>query len=98
MAALYQNPARTIILSFLLVILAGTLLLMMPLSSSEGRFNLAGDRTVYRHECHLRHRSGDGDTHDYWTTFGQVVIMLLIQIGGLGIVTFTTFFTLVGRS
>lgn len=35
------------------------------------------------------------DTKTYWSTFGQIVIMLLIQVGGLGIMTMSTLFALI---
>lgn len=90
-------PARIIVLSFLAVILIGAILLMMPFSSKSGEFTdpLTATFTATTSTCVT------GlvvvDTGDYWSTFGQAVILLLIQIGGLGLVTLTTFFIVVFR-
>ena len=37
------------------------------------------------------------DTYVYWSVFGQIVILTLIQLGGLGLVTLTTFFNIAIR-
>lgn len=90
-------PARVIVLSFLAVILIGAVLLMMPFSSRSGRFTdpLTAAFTATTSTCVT------GlvvvDTGDYWSVIGQMIILLLIQIGGLGLVTFTTFFVVIFR-
>lgn len=87
-------PARTILTSFAGIILAGTLLLMLPISSRSGVFTpfLNAIFTATSATCVT------GlivyDTYTYWSVFGQVVIIMLIQIGGLGLLTFTAFFNL----
>ena len=75
------------ILGFLLVILAGSVLLMLPISTREGvrtpfletLFTSTSAVCVTGLVIH--------DTATYWSAFGQLVILLLIQIGGLGVVT-----------
>ncbi|MEG0768579.1 MAG: potassium transporter TrkG [Ruthenibacterium sp.] len=93
-----HNPTKVIVSSFLFVILCGALLLMLPISSRDGQScGLLGALfTATSATCVT------GlivfDTFLQFTTFGQVVIILLIQIGGLGLVTLTTFFNImVGR-
>ena len=76
-----------IALSFAAVILIGTLLLMLPASSR------AGQPTPFL-DCLFTATSATCvtglvvyDTYQHWTPLGQVIILLLIQIGGLGLVT-----------
>jgi len=92
------KPARTIALSFLIVILAGTTLLMLPISAKSGNF------TPLRHALFTATSATcvTGlvvfDTFQKWSLFGQCVILAMIQIGGLGLVTFVTFFNFfIGR-
>ncbi len=90
-------PARTIVLSFLAVILIGTVLLCMPFSSASGTFTdpITSMFTATTSTCVT------GlvlvDTGSYWSTLGQIIILALIQIGGLGLVTLTTFFVVILR-
>ncbi len=52
---------------------------------------------VHGHQRHLRDRSGRAGHLDPVHAFGQAVILLLIQVGGLGLVTLTSFFALAMR-
>ena len=78
------TPAQVIIGGFLLLILAGTLLLMLPAATRSGRaasfsdalFTAASATCVTGLVLH--------DTAAYWSLFGQAVILLLIQVGGMG--------------
>ena len=87
-----MQPARTLCLGFLIIILAGALLLFLPFASKR-----AGSTPFF--DCLFTAVSATCvtglitvDTFSNWTIFGQAVIMLLIQIGGLGFVTIITFF------
>ncbi|CDC72171.1 MULTISPECIES: TrkH family potassium uptake protein [environmental samples] len=81
------SPARVIILGFLLLIFGGTLLLMLPWSTRtpgganflDALFTSTSATCVTGLVVH--------DTVGYWSGFGQAVILLLIQIGGMGVVT-----------
>lgn len=81
------TSSRIIILGFAGVILVGTLLLMLPISSngSEGTSFINALFTATSATCVT------GlivyDTATYWSGFGQAVILFLIQIGGLGVIT-----------
>ena len=81
------TPARIIIVGFALLILTGTLLLMLPISTKGpgGASFLDALFTATSATC----VTGliVQDTALYWTTFGQFIIILLIQIGGMGVVT-----------
>ena len=83
----HVTPAQVIILGFLLLILTGTGLLMLPISSRspggapflDALFTAASATCVTGLVLH--------DTVTYWSEFGQAVILLLIQTGGMGVVT-----------
>ncbi len=79
---------QLIALGFFLVILTGTLLLMLPFSTKPGESTslLTALFTATSATCVTGLIVADTFTH--WTVFGQIVILLLIQIGGLGFITF----------
>ena len=95
---LFSFPTRTITLSFAAVILVGTLLLMLPVSSRTGAFTPFLDCLFTATSSTCVTGLVVHDTYAYWSAFGQCVILALIQIGGLGLVTLTTFFNIaIGR-
>ena len=79
---------QIIVLSFLLVILVGTLLLCLPVSSADGTFTppLNAMFTATSATCVTGLIVYDTFTH--WSLFGQIVIISMIQIGGLGFLVF----------
>ena len=81
------SPARIIPLSFFAMILLGTLLLMLPFATRDGRG--ADLETALFTATSASCVTGLvlQDTAQYWTLFGQIVILCLIQVGGMGIVT-----------
>ena len=86
------SPTRLIALGFLVLILVGALILMLPIASktesatfSEALFTATSATCV----TGLVVR----DTFTSWTGFGQAVILILIQIGGLGLMTVITLFS-----
>ncbi|WP_237390451.1 TrkH family potassium uptake protein [Fulvivirga sediminis] len=84
------NPAVLFTGSFLLLILIGTLLLMLPKATNNGISLIDALFTSTSAVC----VTGLAvlDTSKDFTHFGQVIILILIQVGGLGIMTFTSFF------
>ena len=91
-----SSATQTICISFLLVIAVGTLLLTLPISSRTGRLGVIDAMfTATSATCvtGLIVR----DTWSQFSMFGQVVILMLIQVGGLGLVTLTSFFALAAR-
>ncbi len=81
------STTQIILLSFLMTILAGSVLLALPISSANGRavpyieaLFMATTSTCVTGLVTL-------PTVSTWSVFGQIVILLLIQIGGLGIIT-----------
>lgn len=90
-----MSPAQKIASSFLLVILTGTLLLMLPISNTDGNFLNPLDAlfSATSATCVTGLTVIDISTKFNW--FGQTVMMLLIQIGGLGLMTFMAVFLLI---
>lgn len=84
---------QIIVLSFLLVILVGTLLLCLPVSSADGTFTppLNAMFTATSATCVTGLIVYDTFTH--WSFFGQIVIISMIQIGGLGFLVFISMFS-----
>lgn len=89
-----MTVARTICLGFMAVILCGTILLMMPFSTSNGTWNdpIVALFTSTSAVCVTGLSVVDPGT--YFSFWGQLVILLLVQIGGLGYMTTTTFLIL----
>ena len=88
------SQAQTIALGFFIVIMTGTLLLMLPISSRDGQcvgfipaMFTATSATCVTGLVVV-------DTYTHWTLFGQIVVISLIQIGGLGFVTMGVLFAM----
>lgn len=92
------SPPQLLAVSFLGVIIVGSVLLSLPWAVQNGHTDyITALFTATTSTCVT------GlvvvDTGTYWTTFGHIIILLLIQIGGLGIMTFVTLFAFnLGRS
>lgn len=90
-----MSPPLFLLASFALVIAIGTVLLNMPFSSANGEpvgwinaFFTASSATCVTGLVVV-------DTATHWTTIGQVVIITMIQIGGLGLMTFAVMFAMI---
>ncbi len=91
------SSVQLIPLSFLLTILTGAVLLMLPFSTA------AGEKTDFL--CALFTSTSSVcvtglvvvDTFSHWSLFGQFVLLLLMQIGGLGVVAVGSMIMLIGR-
>ncbi|KJS83655.1 MAG: ATP synthase subunit J [Peptococcaceae bacterium BICA1-8] len=88
------SGAKIIVFTFTFLIIIGTILFSLPISTADGTRApfLTAIFTATSAVCVT------GlvvvDTATYWSTFGQVIIMILIQLGGLGLMTFATLFAL----
>lgn len=79
------KPGRIIVLGFLMVILLGTILLMLPISINEGE-NVSFIDALFTSTSAVCVTGLIAiDTADTFTVFGRTVVALLIQIGGLGV-------------
>ena len=90
-------PVQFIPLSFFITILTGTLLLLLPFSTAAGQETgvVTALFTATTSVCVT------GlvvvDTYAHWSLFGQLVILILIQIGGLGVVAVGSIILLLGK-
>lgn len=86
---------QVIVISFLFAILAGSLLLMLPISSADGTSTdfLSCLFTSTSATCVTGLTVKDTLTH--WSTAGHIIILCLIQIGGLGVMTIFSLFSIV---
>lgn len=90
----FQHPAQVIVGGFAAAVLAGTGLLWLPAATESGEPARLIDAlfTATSAVCVTGLVVVDSGTH--WSVFGEVVIALLIQVGGLGIMTLGTLFAL----
>ena len=91
---LMRNPPVSLMLSFAGVILIGTILLMLPVSSAEKNITNFVNALFTATSATCVTGLIVVNTGTYYSLFGQIVILLLIQIGGLGIMTISTAFAL----
>lgn len=81
------SSSRIILLGFLGVILCGALLLMLPFATADGRGASFLDALFVATSATCVTGLVTQDTATYWSMFGKAVILVLIQIGGLGVIT-----------
>ncbi|MBL7707300.1 MAG: hypothetical protein JNM21_17270 [Taibaiella sp.] len=87
----FLNPAQLFMVSFIALILVGAILLMLPKATQQGITFIDALFTSTSAVCVTGLVALD--TSSYFTTFGQTLILLLIQAGGLGILTFASYFS-----
>ena len=88
-------PSRIVILSFIAMIFIGAFLLMLPISSRNGTWTPFLDALFTSTSASCVTGLIVYDTYSHWSLFGQFIIILLIQIGGLGVVTMAMFLAMV---
>lgn len=81
------SSVHLIPLSFLAAILIGTILLLFPISSAGGNWTSPVDALFTATTSVCVTGLVVKTTYEYWSLFGQVVILILIQIGGIGVIT-----------
>ncbi len=92
------SPIRVLPLGFICIILVGTLLLMLPISSKSGETLPFVSALFTATSASCVTGLVVVDTGTYFSLFGQIVILMLIQLGGLGFMTMATIlFSLMGR-
>ena len=92
------SGAQTILLGFVVMIVIGALLLMLPISTRSGEWTNAIDAFFTATSAGCVTGLVVYDTQTHWSWFGQLVILILIQIGGMGVVTMTTVLSkIIGR-
>ncbi len=91
------SQTQTIALGFFIMILIGTALLMLPFSSRTGEVTPFFDALFTAISASCVTGLVVVDTYLHWSVFGQIVIIILIQIGGLGFMTVGIFFSILLR-
>ncbi len=90
-----MTPSRRIMLGFLLIIVIGGCLLMLPFASKEATTWSGAMLCSVSATCVTGLIAYDTFTH--WTLFGQLVLLTEMQIGGLGFITIGTAFMILAR-
>jgi trk system potassium uptake protein TrkH len=88
------NPPKVLVSSFLIAVVIGTVLLSMPFAIKTGTPDIL---TALFTSASAICVTGlvVADTAAHWSIWGQIIILLLIQIGGLGLMTFVTYFIII---
>ncbi len=94
---LHLTTYQLIIGGFALVILAGALVLMLPFAAHDGQPTPFSDALFTATSAVCVTGLIVRDTAMHWSAFGQGVILVLIQIGGMGVITVAVAFTLAAR-
>ena len=92
-----QSPPRVIVSGFALIIVIGTLLLSQPFATVQGQGTRWIDALFTATSATCVTGLVVVDTGTHYSALGQVILMLLIQIGGLGFMTMATLFALILR-
>lgn len=91
----HLSSFQFIILGFALVVLAGTILLMLPIASKQRIVTPLSEALFTSTSAVCVTGLVVQDTASYWSLFGQIIILILIQIGGMGVITVAASFALV---
>lgn len=81
------SPLRTIILGYVAIIVFGAFLLSLPLSARTGTWTNYFDALFTATSATCVTGLVVFDTYTHWSVFGQLVILLMIQVGGIGFMT-----------
>ena len=81
------SPVKTIVLGYVIIILTGALLLTLPISTRDFVWTSFVNALFTATSATCVTGLVVFDTYTYWSVFGQIVIILLIQIGGIGFMT-----------
>ena len=92
------RPAHTIALGFLAVIVLGAFLLCLPISTNDFKWmNFIDALFTSTSAVSTTGLITIGDTAAYFSVFGQIVLLILIQFGGVGVMSITTLFMMLLR-
>lgn len=86
----YLKPVQIILLGFFLVIIVGSVLLALPIAAKSGQATPYLDALFTSTTSVCVTGLVVETTMTHWSYFGQAVILVLIQVGGLGVITITT--------
>jgi len=85
------SPMRVLLAGYCTIIFIGTLLLCLPVSARDGQMTAVSDSFFTAASATCVTGLIRFDTYTHWSLFGQIVILLLIQVGGMGFVTIAIF-------
>ena len=88
------TQTQMIAIGFLIIILTGTVLLMLPIASRSGQWTDFTTAIFTATSATCVTGLVVVDTYLHWSVFGQIIILLMIQIGGLGFMTIGVFFAI----
>ena len=91
------NPSQIMVIGFASVILIGAILLSLPIATKTGESISFVDALFTSTSAVCVTGLVVVDTATYWNLFGQIIIIILIQVGGLGFMTITTLFALITK-
>lgn len=92
-----MQPARLLVLSFLVLIILGTICLMLPISSKSGEVTPFVTALFTATSAVCVTGLSVVNTLEYWSDFGHFIILLCIQAGGLGFMTLISMGALIMR-
>ena len=96
----FSYPARVIVTGFLAIILLGGTLLLFPFSRADGSF-ASGGEILGTYFTAVSATCVTGlvvfDTGTFWSAFGQVIILLMIQTGGMGFMNMSVVISIIVR-
>ncbi len=92
-----MTPTKIIVTGYLSIILFGTFLLMLPISSQENIVTPFLNALFTATSATCVTGLVIYDTATYWSTFAHIVIICLVQIGGLGFITMATMIATISR-
>lgn len=91
------SPTRILVVGYCTIIFIGTVLLALPLSARNGSMTSVSDAFFTATSAACVTGLVRFDTFTHWSLFGQIVILLLIQVGGMGFVTIALFTHILSR-
>jgi trk system potassium uptake protein TrkH len=91
------RTTQIIALGFIVLIFVGSLLLMLPIASADGQVTPYIDALFTATTSSCVTGLVTVVTGQHWSFFGQLVILIMIQMGGLGVVSFTTLLLMIAR-
>ncbi|WP_375140498.1 TrkH family potassium uptake protein [Cohnella herbarum] len=94
-SSLIASPPRLLVLGFAMIILLGAGLLMLPFSHTQDSAPRFIDALFTATSATCVTGLVVVDTGTYWTTAGQLIILTMIQVGGLGFMTMATLFAII---
>lgn len=91
-----MSTSQLIAVSFILMIVVGAILLTLPIATADGKGASLFDAAFTATSAVCVTGLTVVDTYAYWSGFGKGVILLLVQLGGLGLITLTMLFLVIG--